>query len=309
MIPTNRRPRELRRTLERLEGQGAAPRFEVIVVVNAEDDPAASEAAARDARLDARVLHSARPGVSASRNLGWRAAGTDLVLFLGDDILASTSLLREHVEWHRRDPEDTVGVLGHVNWAREVGVTPFMRWLEQWMQFDYGGIEGIEAGPGRLYTSNVSLKRAMLERVDGFDEDFEFAFEDIDLGYRLALHGFRLLYNRAARAEHLHKVTLESAQERMGFNASGERLLVSKHPELPAMMRERMLRAVATPARGRLAPLVRFVPAGTPVLGRKVWRSAEQQWLARLAPAFLSTWGRETGDEASEPANARQDPG
>ena len=262
----------------------------MIVVVNAADDPAPVEREVRARQLDARTLHGPAPSVSASRNLGWREARAELILFLGDDILASPTLLREHFQWHRRHPEDTVGVLGRVRWAPEIGVTPFMRWLESGIQFDYRGIEGIDAGPGRLYTSNVSLKRAILARVGGFDEELEFTYEDIELGYRLATHGFRLLYNRRARAEHLHQVTLESTKERMRFNARGEQRMVAKHPQLEPTLHNRMVRAAATPARGRLAGLVGFVPPWLPILGRRVWRSAEQRWLSELAPEFLSAW-------------------
>jgi len=42
-----------------------------------------------------------------------------------------------------------------------------MRWLEQGIQFDYHRIEGIEAGWGRFFTANVSLKRALLDRAGG----------------------------------------------------------------------------------------------------------------------------------------------
>ena len=46
-------------------------------------------------------------------------------------------------------------VLGHVRWAREVRVTPFMHWLDHGVQFDYPAIDGTEAGWGRFYGANV----------------------------------------------------------------------------------------------------------------------------------------------------------
>jgi GT2 family glycosyltransferase len=302
VIPTHQRPAKLRRAIDRLERQLDPPEFELIVVANAADDRAVVDAAIGEPAVKTRLYQAATAGASAARNLGWREARSELVLFLGDDILAVPTLLREHLSWHRDHPKPTVGVLGHVRWAGEIKVTPFMRWLEQGMQFDYGSIKGVDAGPGRLYTANVSLKRSMLERVGGFDEELPFLYEDIELGYRLAQHGFRLLYNRGAEAEHLHEITLDSWKERMRIAARGEHGLVSKHPEIEPKMRQRMQRASQSArAPGRSAKLVGVIPPWVPVLGPRVWRSAGQRWLKALAPDYLSAWSdaeRASGESA-----------
>jgi GT2 family glycosyltransferase len=290
VIPTHDRPEKLRRALDRLDRQTSSPDHEVIVVANAGDDRAAvADAVGRRPR--ARLLVADSPGASAARNLGWRDARAPIVLFLGDDILAGQALLAEHRSWHETSPDPEVGVLGYVGWARELSVTPFMRWLERGMQFDYGGIEGTEAGPGRLYTANVSLKRSLLERSGGFDEELPYLYEDIELAHRLSQLGFRLLYNRRAAAEHLHEATLASWRARMRTAAWAEHRFVRKHPEAQPRLYERMSRAAAAPpARGRAARLVRFVPPWLPGLGPLVWRSAEQRWLQALAPDFLEAW-------------------
>ncbi len=52
-----------------------------------------------------------------------------------------------------------------------------------------------------FWTSNVSLRRARLDRVGGrFDESFtEYGWEDIELGMRLRAIGTRAVFNRYAR--------------------------------------------------------------------------------------------------------------
>src|SRR5207249_53027 len=83
---------------------------------------------------------------------------------------------------------ETTAVLGNVRWARELRRDAFMTWLD--------------AGAGRFYRSNVSLKRSLLERAGGFDEQrFPLVYADIDLGLRLGELGFRSVYNPKARAE------------------------------------------------------------------------------------------------------------
>lgn len=298
VIPTFRRPDALGRTLAALEAQTLPPdRFEVLVVDDpVDDDPAAVAAVAAAERRPYRllVLHREARGVSAARNTGWRAAGAPVVLFLGDDILASPATLAEHVAWHERHPEETSGVLGPVVWAAELDVTPFMRWLEHGFQFDFGAIAGDEASWAHFYTSNGSVKRALLERLDGFDEHgFPFGYEDLDLGRRAADHGFRLFFNRAAVAEHLHATDVAEWRRRMATVAGAERRWVALHPDLPAWFHDRF--AAANARRRVPRPLGRAasrVPPRVPVVGGLAARLADLHFRQELAPSFLHAWQR-----------------
>jgi GT2 family glycosyltransferase len=296
VIPVRGRPDVLSRVLDDLGRQTVPPgTFEVVVVADADDADAAAIRSATEGR-DPPLRCLVEPGlggVSEKRNLGWREARAPLILFLGADILAAPDLVAEHLAWHERNPADEIGVLGDVRWARELRVTPFMRWLEDGVQFDYPGIEGGDAGWGRFYTANVSVKRAMLERVGGFDEDFPFMYEDLEVAYRMHAHGFRLLYHRGARAEHLHPTTVEDWRERVADIAVAERRLVERYPELDPYFFQRFSRAAARPrARGRGIALARFVPRGVPVLGPYVWNSVHACYDQELAASFLEAWQR-----------------
>jgi GT2 family glycosyltransferase len=301
VIPTHERPDELSKTLERLDRQRDAPPFEVIVVANSGDDMAPVEQAIGRRQVQPRLTAPNIPGVSAARNLGVQVANSGLILFLGDDILPSSRLLREHLAWHEEHPEDEVGVLGHVRWAKELRVTPFMRWLEQGMQFDYGTIRGREAGAGRFYTANVSLKRRLFELAGGFDETMPFLFEDIELAHRLAERGFRLLYNRRAWAEHLHETTVDAWKGRMAIAGAAEHNFVQTHADAEPRLYEQMTEVMAVaPAHGRAAKLVGIIPRWVPIIGPIVWRSAEQQWMEQLAPPFLKAWEEASDRRAAE---------
>jgi GT2 family glycosyltransferase len=301
VIPTHERPDELRKTLDHLDRQSDAPPFEVIVVANAGDDLTPVEEAIGRRRVQPRLIAPNVPGVSAARNLGVQVAQSDLILFLGDDILPSPRLLREHLAWHQDHPEHEVGVLGYVRWAKDLDVTPFMRWLEQGMQFDFDTIRESDAGAGRFYTANVSLKKSLFELVGGFDETMPYLFEDIELAHRLAKHGFRLLYNRRAWAEHLHATTVDSWKRRMAIAGAAEYGVVQMHPDAEPRLYERMTEVMAAaPAHGRAAKLVGLVPQWVPFIGPIVWRSAEQQWMEQLAPPFLEAWEEASGKQAAE---------
>lgn len=283
----------LGRALAALARQRDAGGFEVVLVADAaEPAPEALEALGAAAQLPVRVLRAEQPGASAARNVGWRAAGGPLVLFLGADILAAPDLLARHLAAHRRHPEPEVALLGRVCWARGLRVTPFMRWLDRGVQFDYEPLIGDVASWAHLYTANVSLKRALLERVGGFDEQrFPFLYEDVDLGLRLREHGLVVRYDRNAVGEHDHPQTPEEWRDRMAAVARSERAFVERHPEQRPYFRDRLADALDGPAgRGAGRPLTRFVGPRTPLIGPRVWRSVDRHYRRYLAPAFLEGW-------------------
>lgn len=294
VIPTLGRTESLRRALAALEAQTAAPEaFEVVVV---EDGGAAATeaiaAALGDRPFATRQRRGAVPGASSARNAGWRDARAPAVLFLGDDILAAPDLLERHLRVHRAHPEPEVALLGHVRWAGELDVTPFMRWLERGAQFEYHALAGDKATWSHFYTANVSVKRDLLERAGGFDEErFPFLYEDLDMGRRLADRGMRLRYDRDAVGEHLHRTTLAEWERRMAAVARSERRWVELHPEEPAFFHRRVTEAAATRRLPEwLGALALRVPRGVPAAGPLAWRVADQVWYQRLAPAFLRGW-------------------
>jgi GT2 family glycosyltransferase len=304
VIPTYRRRDALPRTLEALGRQTVSPdRFDSIVVDDPVDDDSDAVAAllAPERRpFSLRHLHRDGRGVSAARNAGWLAAESRLVMFIGDDILLRPDALAEHLRLHERHPEDEVGVLGRVEWAGELRVTPFMRWLERGIQFDYVSLRGDEAPWTHFYTANISLKRVMLERIGGFDEErFPFLYEDLDVGRRLSVHGFRLLYNPAALGEHLHATGIDEWRRRMAATAPAERRWVEAYPDMPAWFHDifeaaERRRRVPAP----LAGLAARVPAGTPLVGAPAGAVADLHFRQQLAPAFLGAW-RGGGDDSA----------
>lgn len=202
-------------------------------------------------------------------------------------------VVSEHLAWHRENPAEEVGVVGHVRWARELALTPFMRWLEHGVQFDFKSIDGTEAGWAHLYSANSSLKRSFIERVGDFDElRLPYLYEDIDWAYRAKSHGLRVLYNRAAVVDHYRTdATLEAWKQKMALSAQTERQFVALHPEVPPWFHRMFTDALAQPrSRGRGVPLLGRVPRAVPWLGQAIWTSADLYFRQVLAPHFLEAW-------------------
>jgi len=220
IIPTYNRKDILRKTLDAYCSQSAQEEILEILVLDDESTDGTAEAVSefsRGADIPVRYFGLAHRGPAAVRNHGIREARGWLLLFGDDDIVPGRDLVAEHLAWHGKYPEPSVGVLGLVKWAPEFGPTPFMKWLaEDGVLFGYGHLKpGEEAGFRYFYSCNLSLKTHFLRENGLFDEDFKGpAFEDIELGYRLKGRGLRLVYNPRAVGYHHKFVSFADVRRR-----------------------------------------------------------------------------------------------
>ena len=285
----------LERVLDGYSRQTApAGSFEVVIVMDAaEQRPDAVEGAIGERPFPLRRISGPVPGLSANRNAGWRAAEAPLVLYTDNDTIPVHRLVAEHLKWHERYPEEEVGVLGHVRWARELDVTPFMRWLDTGIQFNYANLKGIVELPwGGFAGANSSLKRSFVERVGDFDQEhFPYGYEDTDWAYRASKVSFRMVYARRAVVDHLRPMTLEFWTKRARRVAMAEHEFTRLHPEQPPWFHRLFTQALAKPpARGRGVRLAPYVPRWVPWLGPRVWASVDIYYKQALAPYFLEAW-------------------
>lgn len=296
VIPTRGRPKRLSATLDGLAGQ-TAHGFETIVVVDGEDEPI-------PAHRGVRIVQQAHAGPGVARNLGIAHSARRLVLLLGDDMVPSPDLIARHVAQHRAAPADEVAVLGRARWHPDVPDDRLHRWLE-WSGAlfdvpDERAPSGLvpDAGWGRFVSSNVSLKRAFFEAAGGFDPDFVFDYEDLDLAWRLSQRGLRLVYEPRALTHHLHPYTWPDVVRRYEGRARAERLMAAKHPWFTPWFHEQLATARREPPASRLWPLVvDWVPRRLERLRSGVERRADRHYRQRLAPAFMEAWER-AGDSA-----------
>jgi GT2 family glycosyltransferase len=299
IIPTRRRAEILRRTLAALKSQTVTG-FETIVVFDGRDQEVFDPDGGR-------VLVKDGAGPGAARNAGVRATDRPLVLFLGDDMIPESELVERHLECHRDQPGVTVGVLGHVDWHHEVSRGRVARWMD-WSstQFDYRNITGQEAGFGRFYSCNVSLKRELFAAAEGFDEEFVFYYEDLDLGWRLGQLGLRLLYEPRARAQHLHGYDDDTLSRRFEGIARGERMMAEKHswftPFFAGRVREAQSQRRASPLWARI---VDKIPEGHGGLRRLAERRANAWYHQRVASRFMGAWESAGAGDDQEATSSR----
>jgi GT2 family glycosyltransferase len=296
IIPTSGRWEPLGRTLDALAGQTVRV-ARTIVVLNS---LSLTVPEAISLRPRVQVLAKANEGPGPARNIALALAETPLVLFLGDDTIPVSDLVARHLRRHNSEPELEVAVLGKVRWHPQVArqrVNRFLDWSGT--QFDYAALDAacaeadpdrFDAGFGRFYTANVSLKRAFCER---FDPAFHFGYEDIDLGYRLSRRGLVLRYEPAALALHLHANTLAGLRRRFELIGEAERVMVTKHDWFTPTFRERFERLGTGPRSSPLwATIHDWVPPRLERLWWPVHSRAERWYFQEFRESFAIGWDR-----------------
>lgn len=90
---------------------------------------------------------------------------------------------------------------------------------------------GEQRDAGWLSGACVLVRKNVFEKLGGFDERYFMYFEDVDLGYRAGLAGYRSVYAPQAAVIHTgaHATTTESARMVRVHHESARRFLVSKY--------------------------------------------------------------------------------
>lgn len=237
IIPTHNRKKVLNKCLKALFTQELdKSNYEIIVIDDGSNDGTDKivEPMMKDSSLRLKYFSQKNKGPAAARNIGIKNARGGLILFIGDDIVASHSLLGEHLNWHRRYPKQNLAILGQVDWSPEIKITPFIKFLDQAkIQFEHPQSHDPQSLSYRyFYSSNVSVKKIFLLNNGLFDEEFKYAaYEDVELGYRLQKKAMIIRYNKDAIGYHFHPSSLNEYCRRMLNVGESLVILSKKHSE------------------------------------------------------------------------------
>jgi len=208
--------------LDALAAQVGVPAFEIVLVDNASTD--GSAAFVRTEYRSVRLIESeSNRGFAGGNNLGAQKAAGRFLAFLNNDTIAAQDWLSRLVSVLDERPD--VGL-----------ATSKLVLMDDPSRLDSAGDGYLRAGGaykrghGRPAADHgVSrevfgacgaafvVRRALFERLGGFDESFFMVYEDVDLSYRARLAGFRCWYAADAVVRHAGSATLGRASETAVF--------------------------------------------------------------------------------------------
>jgi GT2 family glycosyltransferase len=201
VVPTYRRPRQLRACIEALAAQDLQEPWEVVVVDDGSPEPPDPGVESLMAARGWRLIRQANAGPSAARNRGVREARGEFIAFTDDDCLPEPALLETLLRAARDRPNALVGGTT-VN-----GLTGdfFASTSQLIVDLVY---EHFNADPDDGYflaSNNVLCSRERFLELGGFDESFPRAgAEDRDFCDRWRMRGWPIVWRPEARVEHRH---------------------------------------------------------------------------------------------------------
>ena len=184
VVPSAGRP-SLARLVDALAAQERSLPGRVVVVDDRPDGGEPLLGPAAHAALGGRlhVIQGAGAGPAAARNRGWCAADAQWIAFLDDDVVPPP-------EWSPALAADLAGLGPEVGASQGRVRVPLPS--DRRPTDRERGVAGLE--DAQWATADMAYRRAVLERVGGFDERFPRAYrEDADLGLRVQASGFAIV--------------------------------------------------------------------------------------------------------------------
>lgn len=203
VVATLNRGPSLKTTLEDLLAQSYEP-LEILVVDQSEQtDHAIAELVAR---VPDRIQyhHVAFRSLPRARNYGWQRARFEKILFVDDDIRASSDLALEHDEALSQPGVGVVaGGVDELSEDRSGRVGDYCYWLAA-PRGAFGAVGSFDVTSAK--GCNFSTHRRVLERVGGIDELLGVGaalHEETEFCLRVRRAGFRVVFHGRARLLHL----------------------------------------------------------------------------------------------------------
>lgn len=211
VLPTYNRLEQLKIVLAGLENQDY-PRdeYEVVVVSDGSSDGTDEYVSKLETQLRLSLVSQENGGVAVARNTGFAHAQGKLVLFIDDDVVPSSHLIREHMQIHDNS-EDVIAVIGPMLTPVDFDMKPWVAWEQAMLYKQYHAMQIGEFQPTarQFYTGNTSLPLECLIKSGGFDTSFRRA-EDVELAYRLDDQGVKFIFAPNAIGYHYADRSFES---------------------------------------------------------------------------------------------------
>ena len=216
VIPCYERPDDLRRCLTSLakDAQDPCPDYEIIVTDDSKSEKCRT--LVENEFPEVSWGTGKQNGPAGNRNAGVKRAKGDWIIFLDDDCVAQDGFLNAYADAIHSNPQ--VKVLE----GRIFAERPRRSWAEGCPENEHGGM---------FWTSNLCVEKNLFKLLEGFDETFEVAFEDVDFAYRFRKLGVPTKFVRKASASHPWRNLGKGDKnwKKKGYELESLKIFVRKH--------------------------------------------------------------------------------
>ncbi len=275
IIATYNRPEGIANLLADLAKQDlGSDRFDVCVVDDGSQRPAEELLRGKPMPARCRIVRQENGGAARARQAGADQAQGDLLVFLDDDMRVESTFLSAHLSAHANSQGERV-VIGHLRADAALESMPiFERFYALLLDRMRERAErGVQPAGQDIYTGNLSMARALFERVGGFDLSFGL-IEDAELGVRLGKADAQFVFSAEAWAIHASDHTSEERWlARSAKDGHYNARLGRKHADTPSASPWRFMSIVNPVSRPFLWMSV-LAPQAAGVLSKTVMRAA-----------------------------------
>ncbi len=241
VIPVYNAEKTILRCLESISSQipphppltkgGEGGFFELILVDNNSTDSSLQLIAdfiSKNKNLNIQLLHEPKQGSCAARNRGAKAAKGKIIVNTDPDCVADKGWLKDITSAF---DDDSIGaVAGNIYGFNPQGI------IEKFLSiFTLRGIgeqrifDSYNLFTGGFATANLSIRKDVFERIDGFDENINIFGEDHDLCARIYKAGYKIKAVPNAVIYHIHRSDLKGfIKQSINFGIAHS-ILLKKH--------------------------------------------------------------------------------
>ncbi|HPJ17004.1 MAG TPA: glycosyltransferase [Candidatus Woesebacteria bacterium] len=231
IIPTYNRIDILIRNLDLLKRQLIKYCYEIIIIDDGSDEGYLKRLTKIDNLILIKTNHG---GPAAARNIGLKKAKGEIVLFINDDTIITKGFIDKHLDFHKKNKNENVAVIGPFIEPKELIDNSIMKWLvnDSNLHFKYQKAENNELPWYYFWTCNISVKKIFLiQNKLNFDEDFKVAaWEDIEFGYRAKNKNLKIYFDEKLKAYHWHHFNFEDLMKRFYSHGRGMFVISKKIP-------------------------------------------------------------------------------
>ncbi len=253
IVPAYNAERTIKDCIESLLNQDYKDKYEVIVV----DDGSTDDTAQIMTRYYPAVkfIKQSNAGPAAARNRGASEANGEIILFTDSDCVPQRDWIRMMVEPFHEN-KDVVGVKGRYRTKQRELTARFVQ-MEYEDKYRYMEKEDFI---DFIDTYSAGFRKEKFMEMKGYDTEFSVACaEDVELSYRLAKRGYKMIFNPQAIVYHRHPSSIMDYLKKKYKFAYWRVVAVQKNPE-------KMIKDSHTPQTMKIQVLFQPLLLGSAVL-------------------------------------------